>query len=42
MKPLISGWVLTDAAQLSLFLGQHDIPDEALDRVPRAKDEAGL
>ncbi|MBA2680922.1 MAG: DinB family protein [Ktedonobacteraceae bacterium] len=30
------------AAQLSLFLGQHAIPDEALDWVPRAKDEAGL
>ncbi len=30
------------AAQLSLFLGQHGIPDEALDWVPRAKDEAGL
>jgi uncharacterized damage-inducible protein DinB len=27
------------AAQLSLFLGQHDIPDEALDWVPRARDE---
>jgi hypothetical protein len=27
------------AAQLSLFLGQHDIPDEALDWVPRAMDE---
>ncbi len=25
------------AAQLSLFLGQHSIPDEALDWVPRAK-----
>ena len=30
------------AAQLSLFLGQHAIPDEALDWVPWAKDEAGL
>jgi uncharacterized damage-inducible protein DinB len=30
------------AAQLSLFLGQHAIPDEALDWVPRAKDEQGL
>jgi hypothetical protein len=30
------------AAQLSLFLGQHAIPDEALDWVPRAMDEAGL
>ena len=30
------------AAQLSLFLGRHGIPDEALDWVPRAKDEAGL
>ena len=29
------------AAQLSLFLGQHTIPDEALDWVPRAKDEPG-
>lgn len=28
------------AAQLSLFLGQHSIPDEALDWVPWAKDEA--
>jgi uncharacterized damage-inducible protein DinB len=27
------------AAQLSLFLGQHAIPDEALDWVPRAKGE---
>lgn len=27
------------AAQLSLFLGQHGIPDEALDSVPRAKNE---
>jgi uncharacterized damage-inducible protein DinB len=27
------------AAQLSLFLGQHGIPDEALDWVARAKDE---
>jgi uncharacterized damage-inducible protein DinB len=30
------------AAQLSLFLGQHAIPDEALDWVGRAKDETGL
>ena len=30
------------AAQLSLFLGQHAIPDEALDWVPWAKEEAGL
>ena len=29
------------AAQLSLFLGQHAIPDEALDWVARAKDDAG-
>jgi hypothetical protein len=29
------------AAQLSLFLGQHGIPDEALDRVPRAKADEG-
>ena len=29
------------AAQLSLFLGQHAIPGEALDWVPRAKDEPG-
>jgi hypothetical protein len=29
------------AAQLSLFLGQHGIPDEALDWVPWAKDEPG-
>src|SRR6266581_7483464 len=29
------------AAQLSLFLGQHAIPDAALDWVPRAKDEPG-
>jgi hypothetical protein len=29
------------AAQLSLFLGQHAVPDEALDWVPRAKDEPG-
>ncbi len=29
------------AAQLSLFLGQHAIPDEALDWVPCAKDEPG-
>jgi uncharacterized damage-inducible protein DinB len=28
------------AAQLSLFLGQHAIPDEALDWVPRARGEA--
>ncbi|HLW01144.1 MAG TPA: DinB family protein [Ktedonobacterales bacterium] len=28
------------AAQLSLLLGQHGIPDEALDWVPRAKGEA--
>ena len=28
------------AAQLSLFLGQHGVPDEALDWVPWAKDEA--
>ena len=27
------------AAQLSLFLGHHGIPDEAVDWVPRAKDE---
>jgi hypothetical protein len=30
------------AAQLSLFLGQHGIPDEALGWVARAKEEAGL
>lgn len=30
------------AAQLSLFLGQHGILDEALDRVGRAKDGADL
>ena len=30
------------AAQLSLFLGQHAIPDEALDWVSRAKDEESL
>ncbi len=30
------------AAQLSLFLGQHAIPDEALDWVARAKGEASL
>src|SRR5205814_6943328 len=30
------------AAQLSLFLGQHAIPDEALDWVPRPKDEPAL
>ena len=29
------------AAQLSLFLGQHGIPDEALGWVGRAKEEAG-
>ncbi len=29
------------AAQLSLFLGQHAIPGEALDWVPRAKDGPG-
>jgi uncharacterized damage-inducible protein DinB len=29
------------AAHLSLFLGQHAVPDEALDWVPRAKAEAG-
>lgn len=29
------------AAQLSLFLGQHGVPDEALDWVSRARDEAG-
>ena len=29
------------AAQLSLFLGQHPIPDADLDWVPRAKDEPG-
>ena len=29
------------AAQLSLFLGQHAIPEEAFDWVPRAKDEPG-
>jgi hypothetical protein len=29
------------AAQLSLFLGQHGISDEALDWVARAKDEPG-
>lgn len=28
------------AAQLSLFLGRHGIPDEALDWVPWAKDES--
>jgi hypothetical protein len=27
------------AAQLSLFLGQHGVPDEALEAVARAKDE---
>ena len=30
------------AAQLSLFLGQHGIPGEALDWIGRAKDEAGI
>jgi DinB superfamily len=30
------------AAQLSLFLGQHAIPDEALHWVLRAQEEAGL
>jgi uncharacterized damage-inducible protein DinB len=30
------------AAQLSLFLGQHGIPDEALDWVGRAQEEAAL
>ena len=30
------------AAQLSLFLGQHGIPDEAIGWVGRAKGEAGL
>jgi hypothetical protein len=29
------------AAQLSLFLGQHGVPDEALDWVARAKGEPG-
>ena len=29
------------AAQLSLFLGQHAIPDEALDWVPWAKEKPG-
>jgi len=29
-------------AQLSLFLGQHGIPDEALDAVARAKDKPGI
>ena len=29
------------AAQLSLFLGQHSIPDADLDWIPRAKDESG-
>ena len=29
------------AAQLSLFLGQHGIPDEALDWVPLAKADEG-
>jgi hypothetical protein len=31
--------VVEHAAQLSLFLGQHGIADDALDWVPRAKDE---
>ena len=30
------------AAQLSLFLGQHGVPGEVLDWVPRAKEETGL
>lgn len=30
------------AAQLSLFLGQHAIPDETLDWVPQAKADADL
>jgi len=30
------------AAQLSLFLGQHAIPNEAIDWVVRAQEEAGL
>ncbi|GHO76882.1 hypothetical protein KSD_46530 [Ktedonobacter sp. SOSP1-85] len=30
------------AAQLSLFLGQHGIPDEALDSVARAKDAPSI
>jgi hypothetical protein len=30
------------AAHLSLFLGQHGVPGEALDWVSRAKEEAGL
>jgi uncharacterized damage-inducible protein DinB len=30
------------AAQLSLFLGQHGIPDETLDWVEQAKDEPGI
>jgi hypothetical protein len=29
------------AAQLSLFLGQHGVSDEAVDWVPHAKDEPG-
>jgi hypothetical protein len=29
------------AAQMSLFLGQHGIPDADLDSVPRAKDDPG-
>jgi len=29
------------AAQLCLFLGQHGVPDEALDAVARAKPESG-
>src|SRR5579859_7254993 len=33
--------VQENAAQLSLFLGQHGISDEALDWVARAKDEPG-
>jgi uncharacterized damage-inducible protein DinB len=28
------------AAQLSLFLGQHAVPDEALDWVPQARGES--
>jgi uncharacterized damage-inducible protein DinB len=30
------------AAQLSLFLGRHGIPDEVIGWVGRAKEEAGL
>jgi DinB superfamily len=30
------------AAQLSLVLGQHGVPDEALDWVARAKDDPGV